>query len=416
MAKNENLHDAKQAKMDDFYTYYDTIEAEANAYIEFNHDVFRGKTILLPCDDPEWSNFTKYFAANFERLGIKKLISTSYAPSELNRQISLFESESPQFDEHMHREHGKVFIMDHPIIQNGEYHWHDVDWYYLKGDGDFRSEEVTHLRDESDVIITNPPFSLFREFLEWVEPDKRLFSIIGNVNAITYKEVFPLIKNNTIWLGASIHSGDRKFNVPDSYPLNAAGCGVESNGRHYIKVKGVRWYTNIDHGLRHESMPLMTMQDNLIYNKKLRKTLMNKYGQDENNLHYEHYDNYDAIEVSQTDAIPSDYDGVMSVPITFLDKYCPDQFEILNANDFRKSAEVPTKSHGLIKDKEGSITLDKSEQSGNAIDRQTDRQHSTLTERSATVVYSYGSYDDMVARPIIHSIKTYRRIFICRKH
>lgn len=333
MAENDSLHNAKTAKNDEFYTRYQDVEAEMNAYIEFNHDVFRDKTILLPCDDPEWSSFTKYFAANFERLGIKKVISTSYAHSAGNLQLSLFEQESPQFDEKMHREHGKVFIMDHPIIQNGEYHWHDIDWYYLKGDGDFRSEEITKLRDESDVVITNPPFSLFREFLEWIEPTKRQFAIIGNMNAVTYKEVFPLIKDNTIWLGATRNgSGSMWFRVPDDQPYKSGQKVID--GKKYQTVGSTAWFTNLDHGLRHEPLRLMTMHDNLVYTKKLRKTLINKYGQDPKHLHYEHYDNYDAIDVPNVEAIPSDYDGVMGVPITFLGKYCPDQFEIVS---FRKN-------------------------------------------------------------------------------
>lgn len=197
---------------------------------------------------------------------------------------------------------------------------------YLDGDGDFRSEEVTALRDEADVIITNPPFSLFREFLAWVTDGGKRFSIIGNVNALKYKDVFPLMRDDRIWLGASIHSGDRKFYVPDAYPLRGTACGIDQDGRRFVRVKGVRWYTNIDHGCRHKPMRLMTMQQNLETNKRLRKKLENDYGK----LEYPHYDNYDAIEVPFTECIPSDYDGTMVVPITFMDKYDPDQFELID--------------------------------------------------------------------------------------
>ena len=253
MADNASLGAAKTAKNDEFYTQYSDIEAEMNAYVEYNPDVFRGKTILLPCDDPEWSNFTKYFAANFERFGLKKLISTSYAKGAGNQQLTLFEMESPLYDEELHETHGKLFTLSRDKDSSGNIDTDDIEFSgYLEGDGDFRSAEVTKLRDEADIIITNPPFSLFREFLAWIIVGKKQFVIIGNVNAITYKEVFPLLKDNKVWLGYSIHSGDRKFNVPDDYPLEAAGCGIDEDGRKYIRVKGVRWFTNIDHGGRHE--------------------------------------------------------------------------------------------------------------------------------------------------------------------
>ena len=326
MAGNTNLRAAKKAKNDEFYTQYSDIEAEMNAYVEFNPDVFRGKTILLPCDDPEWSNFTKYFAANFERFGLKKLISTSYAKSAGNKQLTLFEQESPLYDAGKHDTHGKLFTLTHDKDGSGRVDTDDIEFSgYLEGDGDFRSEEVKRLRDEADVIITNPPFSLFREFLAWIMEAGKQFVVLGNMNAITYKEVFPLLKDDKIWLGYSIHSGDRKFNVPDDYPLEAAGCGVDNDGKKFIRVKGVRWFTNIDHGLRHQPLLLDTMAHNLKFNKKLKKKLENNYSK----LEYPHYDNYDAIEVPYTECIPSDYDGVMGVPITFMDKYDPEQFEII---------------------------------------------------------------------------------------
>ena len=321
---NTNLKEAKAAKNDEFYTQFHDIEIEMNAYLEYDPDVFRGKTVLLPCDDPEWSNFTRYFAAKFDELGLKKLISTSYAPDakkmKLLAEPSLFEKEAPQFDPQKAQTKGKIFVLEKDHTGDGHINIDDLEWEYLEGDGDFKSKEVTQLRNEADIIITNPPFSLFREFLAWIVEAHKQFIIIGNMNAITYKETFPLIKDNKMWLGYSIHSGDREFQVPDECPLTAAGWRIDDNGRKFIRVKGVRWFTNIDHGRRHEPLPLMTMADNLRFSK--HKELKGKTA-------YDRYDNYDAIEVPFTDAIPSDYDGVMGVPISFLDKYCPEQFEIL---------------------------------------------------------------------------------------
>ena len=325
---NTNLKEAKAAKNDEFYTQFHDIEIEMNAYLEYDPDVFRGKTVLLPCDDPEWSNFTRYFAAKFDELGLKKLISTSYAPDakkmKLLAEPSLFEKEAPQFDPQKAQTKGKIFVLEKDHTGDGHINIDDLEWEYLEGDGDFKSKEVTQLRNEADIIITNPPFSLFREFLAWIVEAHKQFIIIGNMNAITYKETFPLIKDNKMWLGYSIHSGDREFQVPDEYPLTAAGWRIDDNGRKFIRVKGVRWFTNIDHGRRHEPLPLMTMADNLRFSK--HKELKGKTA-------YDRYDNYDAIEVPFTDAIPSDYDGVMGVPISFLDKYCPEQFEILGITD-----------------------------------------------------------------------------------
>jgi hypothetical protein len=321
---NESLSRAKEAKNDEFYTQYPDIEKEINAYLEYNPDVFRGKTVLLPCDDPEWSNFTKFFAQNFETFGLKKLISTSYAPEskryKYGYQPTLFETEAPHFDADKSKTHGKIFVLDHDVTGDGKINFEDLEWQYLEGDGDFRSKEICNLRDQADFIITNPPFSLFREFLAWIIEADKQFVIIGNMNAISYKEVFPLIKENKMWYGCSISSGDREFGVPDEYPLTAAGWRIDDQGKKYIRVKGVRWFTNLDHGRRHQFLPLMTMADNLKFSrhKELR-------GRED----YIHYENYDAIEVPYTDAIPSDYEGVMGVPLSFLDKYCPEQFEII---------------------------------------------------------------------------------------
>ena len=347
---NEQLHNAKSAKADEFYTDFHDIEAEINAY---QKSIFENKTVLCPCDDPGKSAFTKFFLARFSDFKLKALICTSYAHSYLSQNPSEREKQMGCYNPEKQFTNGRVYkITSSDIIpMNME----DVEWKYLNGDGDFRSDEVTKLRDESDIIVSNGPFSLFREFLAWILAGNKLFSIIGNINAVTYKEVFPLIKDNIIWLGASIHSGDRKFYVPDDYPLNASGCGIDADGKRFIRVKGVRWFTNIDHGERHEPLQLMTMEDNLKYNKPLQKKLLKEYGE----VRYQEYDNYTAIEIPQTNAIPSDYEGIMGVPITFLDKYCPEQFELLNANDFRKSINVPEKPHGLIKDKEATITYEK---------------------------------------------------------
>ncbi len=324
---NNSLNDAKAAKKDEFYTMFYDIETEMEAYLDYNPNVFRDKTILLPCDDPEWSNFTKYFAQNFEALGLKKLISTSYAPeSKLYKegvQLSFLETESPKFDKSKTNTHGKIFVLDKDVSGDGKINIDDLQWDYLEGDGDFRSDEVKRLRDEADIIITNPPFSLFREFLAWIMETGKQFVIIGNINCVTYKEVFPLIKDNKLWMGCTIHSGDREFRVPDEYPLNASGWRIDNEGNKFIRVKGVRWYTNIEHGRRHQPLQLMTMADNIKYSK--HKEIKGKG--------YSHYDNYDAIEIPFTDAIPSDYEEVMGVPISFLDKYCPEQFEVLGMTE-----------------------------------------------------------------------------------
>lgn len=339
---NDDLRTAQAGKNDEFYTQYHDIEVEMNAYLEYNPDVFRGKTILLPCDDPEWSNFTKYFAAKFDALGLKKLISTSYAPESkkmiLGGLFSEYEQSSPQFDADKSKTHGKIYILDNDLKGDGHINIDDLHWEYLNGDGDFRSDEVTALRDEADVIITNPPFSLFREFLAWITNANKQFIIIGNINAITYKETFPLIMANKIWMGSTIHSGDREFEVPQEYPLNAAGCRIDETGRKFIRVKGVRWFTNIDHGRRHNPIPLMSMADNLRFSR--HKELKNKAA-------YDCYDNYNAIEVPFTDAIPDDYNGVMGVPISWLDKYCPEQFEIVGITE-NPSTSVNPNIHNLI--------------------------------------------------------------------
>ena len=322
MAKNSNLSQAKAAKNDEFYTQYADIQKEVNAYIEYNPDVFRGKTILLPCDDPEWSNFTKFFAQNFEFFGLKKLISTSYAIESKNYksdwQPTLFETENPLYNADKSRVKGKIFTLDHDTNTNGRIDIDDLQWHYLEGDGDFRSAEVTALRDEADIIITNPPFSLFREFLAWIMEAKKQFAIIGNMNAITYKEVFPLIKENKIWIDNPFVRGAGYFTSPMELDTTLSYFNSHDYREGFIRVPGVRWFTNIELDRRHQPMQLMTMADNLKFNKKMK-------GQTE----YYHYDNYDAIDIPFTELIPNDYKGIMGVPISFIDKYCPEQFEII---------------------------------------------------------------------------------------
>ncbi len=318
---NTNLSNAKTAKNDEFYTQYSDIQKEINAYLEYNPDVFRGKTILLPCDDPEWSNFTKFFAQNFESFGLKKLISTSYAVESKrikDWQPTLFETESPYYDADKSRTNGKIFVLDEDINNDGRFNINDLHWNYLEGDGDFRSDEVKALRDEADIIITNPPFSLFREFMMWQIDSEKQFVCIGNMNAVSYKEIFPLIKGNKVWLGNGFNAGNAFFGIPESASKDYVE-GVYDAKTNLVKFRNCCWYTNIDHGRRHEPLPLMTMEDNILYSK--HKEIRGKG--------YIHYENYDAIDVPYIDAIPIDYDGKMGVPRTFLDKYCPDQFEII---------------------------------------------------------------------------------------
>lgn len=332
---NENLSKAKEAKNDEFYTQYHDIEKEIAAYLEYNPTVFRGKTVLLPCDDPEWSNFTKYFAQNFENFGLKRLISTSYAPEskryKFGYQPSLFETASPHYDADKSKTHGKIFILDHDTLGDGRINVEDLQWRYLEGDGDFRSPEICQLRDEADFIITNPPFSLFREFLAWIVEADKQFVIIGNMNAITYKEVFPLIKENKLWLGNGFQGGNAYFRVVMEREY-ANGVYDENTG--LVKFRNCCWFTNVDHGRRHQPLPLMTMADNLKFSR--HKEIRGKSC-------YDHYDNYDAIEVPFTDAIPSDYEGTMGVPISFLDKYCPEQFEIIGQTQGDSGKELGLK-------------------------------------------------------------------------
>jgi hypothetical protein len=294
----KNLDNAKRQKKDEFYTQLTDIEKEMNNYKQH----FRGKTILCNCDDPRVSNFFYYFYASFHTLGLKRLIATCYK----NLNPDLF---SQNLDEKaVYCIYDGTDRTDDRYTDYGAFIKQNK-WGVLKGDGDFRSPECIELLKQADIICTNPPFSLFREYVAQLIEYKKKFIIIGNVNAVTYKEIFSLIKANKLWFGQSIHSGDREFGVPDSYPLEAAGYRISEDGKKYIRIKGVRWFTNLDYKELHEDLLLYKN-----YNKN----------------EYPKYDNYDAIDISETKNIPQDYDGVMGVPITFLDKYNPEQFEIID--------------------------------------------------------------------------------------
>jgi hypothetical protein len=321
---NDNLSNAKSAKNDEFYTQYADIEKEMNAYLEFDPDVFRGKTVLLPCDDPEWSNFTRYFAQNFERIGLKKLTGTSYAPAAAARGQgpTPLETASSQFDAAKSTVNGKIFTITRDVTGDDRTDVRDLEWAYLEGDGDFRSREVTRLRDEADIVVTNPPFSLFREFLSWITEADKQFVIIGNMNAITYKEAFTLIQADRMWLGNGFQSGNAYFR-PLAVDRDFAS-GVFDAETGLVKFRNVVWFTNLDHGRRHRPLALMTMAENLRFSK--HKGIKGRSA-------YAMYDNYDAIDVPFTDAIPSDYPALMGVPISFLDKYSAEQFEIVGASD-----------------------------------------------------------------------------------
>lgn len=322
---NKNLGAARAAKQDEFYTQWGDIEREINAYLEFDPHVFRDKIVLLPCDDPEWSNFTKFFALHFQDLGLKKLISTSYAPNSnagaIFYQPTLFETKKPGYDPVKSLERGRVFtLLPEDVSDDGRIDIDDLKWEYLAGDGDFRSAEVMDLRDEADIVVTNPPFSLLREFVTWLFDGDVEFSFIGGKNAITYKEIFPLLRENKMWIGRGFAKGDAYFRIPEN-ARNEFASGVYDPNTQLVHFRNTTWFTNIEHGRRHETLQLMTMADNLKFS---RRRAIRENG-------YQKYDNYDAIEVGFVDAIPSDYEGHMGVPITFLDKYNPDQFEIIGS-------------------------------------------------------------------------------------
>jgi hypothetical protein len=318
-AKNSDLHKAKVARKDEFYTQLSDIERELRYY----EGHFQGKVVYCNCDDPHESNFFNYFVRNFNRLGLKKLVATCYIGSPIaNTQFSLFDYESE--DNRTTRVPHKIEITKATCIdRNDGVDLTDVKLLLdsnenyltrLEGDGDFRSRECVDLLKRSDVVVTNPPFSLFREYVEQLVTHGKKFLIIGNINAITYKEIFKLIKENKVWLGVNMGRGISGFIVPDHYELYGTETRVNSSGDRIISPNNCLWLTNLDTSRRHEDIALS-------------KTYRGNEGA------YPKFDNYDAINVNRTKDIPMDYDGVMGVPITFLHKYNPEQFELVK---FRK--------------------------------------------------------------------------------
>ena len=383
---NKNLNAAKVAKKDEFYTQLSDIERELQHY--WQH--FRGKVVLCNCDDPYESNFFKYFALRFNQLGLKKLICTCYNGSPVTgNELRIH---FPGFDEEPKKIAYKVEITE-VKDENGDgaVDLSDVR-YLLQNDknvksilktGDFRLQECIELLKEADIVVTNPPFSLFREYIGQLMEYQKKFLIIGNMNSITCKEVFPYIQDNRMWIGPSISSGDRKFYVPDDYPLNAAGCGIDSDGRRFIRVKGIRWFTNLDHNKRHEDLDLVC-----------------RYSEDE----YPTFDNFDAIEVGKTSDIPYDYAGIMGVPITFLDKYNPEQFEILGLSQIGCHDLCPdTKRYNDYKE----ITRATDKPTGSSGGKT--NENAVLKGKGTKKTYYLGPNGE-----IVHS--AYKRIFIRNKH
>lgn len=344
MSNIDNLQSAKEKKYDEFYTQYEEIQKEINAYLEYNPDTFRNKTILCPCDDPEWSNFTRFFAQNFENLGLKKLISTSYSSEskakkyerniEYYHQITLFELNGEEYDEQKTDTHGKIFILDRDKNESGTIDIDDLTFSYLEGDGDFHSEEVCRLRDEADIIVTNPPFSLYRDFVAWIFEAQKQFIIIGQQNSITYKEIFPLFKANLMWSGATSSNADMVFKVPKDYDIapkdreKAAKMGYVGD---YTRMGNTCWFSNVEHGRRHKYTECMTMADNKKFSKH----------KDIKEFGYLCYDNLpNAIDVPYVDAIPSDYAGLMGVPATVMYQFNPDQFEYVGIGTGDRGKEI----------------------------------------------------------------------------
>lgn len=332
---NINLANARRGKNDEFYTQYADIQKEIEAYLEYDANVFRGKVVYCNCDDPYESNFFRYFVLNFKKLGLKQLITTSYKPSPVaNTQLALFGDDStiPKSKGRPKVNANKFIINEvHDMDADSEFNLKSVakklkanknnEWTSLEGDGDFRSAECIELLKQAGIVVTNPPFSLFREYVKQLFDYQKKFVIIGSVNAITYKELFPLIKTNQMWLGNGFHAGNAYFFTPNTREF---APGVYDGKTGLVKFRNVCWFTNLDHGRRHQPLPLMTMADNFKFSK--HKEIRGK-------RKYDKYVNYDAIEVPFTDAIPSDCDSVMGVPISFLDKYNPDQFEIVGTSD-----------------------------------------------------------------------------------
>jgi len=337
-SSNRNLTNAKRTKNDEFYTQYSDIQKEIEAYLEYDSNIFRRKVVYCNCDDPFESNFFRYFVLNFNKLRLKQLITTSYKPSPVaNTQLELFSD-----DKTLAKSKGRPKVTANKFIINdvrdidgdGEFNLKDVamqlkanknnEWTPLEGDGDFKSPECVELLKQSDIVVTNPPFSLFREYVKQLFDYNKKFVIISSKNAIIYKEIFPLIKANRMWVGTTSFNKDMLFISPEKVdPANKPKTATRTvDGVVYLRSPAI-WFTNLDHGRRHQPLKLQTMKENLKYSK--HKEIKGK-------KKYDKYDNYDAVEVPFTDAIPSDYKGVMGVPVSFLDKYNPDQFEIIGSN------------------------------------------------------------------------------------
>lgn len=301
-----DLHKAKHSKQDEFYTQLSDIERELKHYKSH----FKDKVVYCNCDDPRVSNFFLYFSYNFKKLGLKKLITTCYK----NQDMNLFSKNDSE----------QAIYLEYEGHDNNIPNVDDIEIKYLNGDGDFRSAETIELLKRADIVVTNPPFSLFREYVAQLIKFDKKFLIIGNVNAITYRDIFKLIKDDKLWLGASIHSGDREFMVPDTYPINAAGFRIDDEGKKFIRVKGVRWFTNLDYIERHEDL--------ILYKQYIPEQ-------------YPKYENFDAINVNKTKEIPMDYQGEIGVPITFLDKYNPEQFHIIGLGISNSGLEIGVKPY-----------------------------------------------------------------------
>jgi hypothetical protein len=349
---NRSLHAARASRQDEFYTRYVDIQKEVEAYLEFDPDTFRGKVVYCNCDDPFESNFFKYFAANFNKLGLKKLVTTSYDGSPIAGQGTLF----PEYNEgNGKRRKSKALAVTLDRVKDedgdGAANVTDVELFLkrnkaariaLEADekypgGDFRSPECIALLKKADIVATNPPFSLFREYVNQLMEYRKRFLIIGPKNAVTYKEIFPLIRDTELWLGAGFANGNAYFSIPAGGVREFAE-GVYDASTGLVKFRNVGWFTNLDHGRRHQKLECMTMERNLKFSK--HKELRGKAA-------YGRYDNYDAIEVPFTDAIPGDYDGAMGVPTTFLDRYNPDQFEILGITDRDNNSGLKTKEYTI---------------------------------------------------------------------
>lgn len=345
---NPNLDNAKLNKQDEFYTQYSDIQKEIEAYLEFDPNTFRGKVVYCNCDDPFESNFFRYFTLNFKRLGLKRLITTSYKPSPIaNTQLELF-GQTAKVPKGRPKVTANKFIINevHDMNDDGAFNLTDIaeqlkanknnEWAPLEGEGDFRSDECMTLLKQSDIVVTNPPFSLFREYLKQLVNYEKKFLIIGNMNAIIYKEVFPLLKENKIWLGNNykVNAGAMFFEIPEKIANLEQVREIktdESGKKVYVtRVQGVRWFTNLDHGRRHQPLPLMTKAEVIKFATKKP---------------FEKYDNYNGIEVSLVKNIPSDYDGIMGVPVSFLDKYNPEQFEILGMCENEDLYNLKTKKY-----------------------------------------------------------------------